>query len=119
VSGFIGRTGVTCFSPDLGTAHGAYTHQPVVDHERARAITADTAVPLVLHGGTGLDPAVVARLVDCGVRKINVSTQIKHAYLGSLASSAGAAEPLEALGRISAAVREVAVGYCRTFGRRG
>ncbi|MEI5098459.1 class II fructose-bisphosphate aldolase [Streptomyces sp. PmtG] len=119
VSEFIGRTGVTCFSPALGTAHGAYTHQPVVDHERALAITAATAVPLVLHGGTGLDPAVVARLVDCGVRKINVSTQIKHAYVGAMASSAGVTEPMEVLGRITAAVREVASGYCRMFGRRG
>jgi len=122
VNEFIGRTGVTCFSPALGTAHGAYAHQPVVDHERARAITAATAVPLVLHGGTGLDPAVMARLVDCGVRKINVSTQIKHAYVGAMASAADVAdvmEPLEVLGRITAAVREVASGYCRMFGRRG
>lgn len=117
---FVGRTGVTCFSPDLGTAHGAYVHQPVVDLERARAITAATAVPLVLHGGSGLDPAAVSRLVDCGVRKINVSTQIKHAYLSavSASASAGVTEPVEVLGRISVAVRDVAVEYCRTFGRR-
>ncbi|MEU5996769.1 class II fructose-bisphosphate aldolase [Streptomyces sp. NPDC047197] len=119
VRDFIGRTGVTCFSPDLGTAHGAYTHQPVVDHERAQAITATTGVPLVLHGGTGLDPQVVTRLVDCGVRKINISTQIKHAYVGAATAAASATEPLEVLDRISAAVREVAAGYCRTFGQRG
>ncbi|MGW7416300.1 class II fructose-bisphosphate aldolase [Streptomyces sp. NPDC054863] len=117
VAEFVGRTGVTCFSPDLGTAHGAYAAQPVVDFERARAITAATALPLVLHGGSGLDPATMSRLVGCGVRKINVSTQIKHAYLGAVSTSGGATEPVELLGRISAAVREVATGYCRTVGR--
>ncbi|MFI0976870.1 class II fructose-bisphosphate aldolase [Streptomyces sp. NPDC021093] len=114
---FVGRTGVTCFSPDLGTAHGAYVTQPVVDFEWARAITAATGVPLVLHGGSGLDPAVMSQLVGCGVRKINVSTQIKHAYLGAVSASGGVTEPVELLGRISAAVREVAAGYCRAIGR--
>ena len=37
VNEFIGRTGVTCFSPALGTAHGAYAHQPVVEGIENRA----------------------------------------------------------------------------------
>jgi fructose-bisphosphate aldolase class II len=115
---FVERTGVTCFSPDLGTAHGTYTRQPVVDHERARVIAAATSVPLVLHGGSGLDLGTVAQLVDCGVRKINVSTQVKDAYLGAVAGGAGTGEPLELLARVSGAVREVAAGYFRVFGRR-
>jgi hypothetical protein len=113
---FIRSTGVTCFSPDLGTAHGDYQAQPEVDFDRARAITAATGTPLVLHGGTGLDRATIAELVDCGVRKVNVSTQVKRAYLDAVVRVGGAGgEPLELLREVRGAVRDVASSYFRTL----
>ena len=36
-------------------------------------------VPLVIHGGTGLPPATVQRLISLGGSKFNVSTELKHA----------------------------------------
>jgi fructose/tagatose bisphosphate aldolase len=115
---FIRATGVTCFSPDLGTAHGSYRGQPEVDLGRARAISAATGTPLVLHGGTGLDPATIAGTVDCGVRKVNVSTQVKSAYLDAAARVQGAAgEPLELLQEVRSAVRDVAAGYFHLLDR--
>jgi len=38
-------------------------------------------VPLVVHGGTGLQPEVVKRLVALGGSKFNVSTDLKHALI--------------------------------------
>jgi len=38
-------------------------------------------VPLVIHGGTGLQPDVVKKLVALGGCKFNVSTDLKHALL--------------------------------------
>lgn len=113
---FVRATGVTCFSPDLGTAHGAYRQQPSVDFDRARALSAAVSVPLVLHGGSGLDFATMSRLVDCGVRKINVSTQIKQAYLDACSTAVRhgeLSEPLVLLERIRSAVRDTAASFIR------
>jgi tagatose 1,6-diphosphate aldolase GatY/KbaY len=38
-------------------------------------------VPLVVHGGTGLQPDVVKRLVSLGGAKYNVSTDLKHTLI--------------------------------------
>jgi len=36
---------------------------------------------LALHGGTGLDDEVFRRAITCGCAKINISTQLKHAFV--------------------------------------
>ena len=38
-------------------------------------------IPLVVHGGTGLAPDVVRRLVSLGGAKFNVSTDLKHTWI--------------------------------------
>jgi tagatose 1,6-diphosphate aldolase GatY/KbaY len=40
-------------------------------------------VPLVVHGGTGLPPQTVGRLIAAGGSKFNVSTDLKHALIDS------------------------------------
>ncbi|MDX6318386.1 MAG: tagatose 1,6-diphosphate aldolase GatY/KbaY, partial [Nocardioidaceae bacterium] len=51
---FIKRTGVDCFAPAIGNAHGQYTAAPVIDHDRVSDLVEATGVPMALHGGTGL-----------------------------------------------------------------
>jgi tagatose 1,6-diphosphate aldolase GatY/KbaY len=38
-------------------------------------------VPLVIHGGSGLPEWMVEKCVDLGVRKFNVNTEIRVAYI--------------------------------------
>jgi tagatose 1,6-diphosphate aldolase GatY/KbaY len=84
---FVERTGVDLFAPAIGTAHGIYkTKDPKVDFERlgkiAKLINGDgVKVPLVVHGGTGLPPAYVTRLIEVGGSKFNVSTELKHTLI--------------------------------------
>jgi tagatose 1,6-diphosphate aldolase GatY/KbaY len=81
---FVERTGVDLFAPAIGTAHGIYkTKNPKVDFERfgkiARLINGQgVKTPLVVHGGTGLPPDYVEKLVTLGGSKFNVSTELKH-----------------------------------------
>ena len=81
---FVERTGVDLFAPAIGTAHGIYkTKNPKVDFERfgkiARLINGQgVKTPLVVHGGTGLPPDYVEKLVALGGSKFNVSTELKH-----------------------------------------
>jgi len=84
---FVGRTGVDLLAPAIGTAHGIYkTKDPKVDVERLRRINEllngkGPRVPLVIHGGTGLPPDTVKKLIASGGAKFNVSTDLKHTLL--------------------------------------
>ena len=84
---FVTETDVDIFAPAIGTAHGIYkTKNPKLDFDRFEKIfnlfNEDKAtVPLVIHGGTGLQPDVVKRLVSMGGCKFNVSTDLKHSLL--------------------------------------
>jgi fructose/tagatose bisphosphate aldolase len=63
-------------------------------------------MPLVVHGGTGLQPDVVKRLVSLGGSKFNVSTDLKHVLIdatyGYITSHREEYNP----GKIDIAVRE-------------
>jgi len=110
---FIEATGVCCFSPDIGTAHGKYDEEPVLRTDILRTLAARTGVPLVLHGASGLSAEALREAITCGIRKINFSTALKSAYLWPMRK--GAAQPvdapLELLGSIKESVRD-AVAEC-------
>ena len=84
---FVEETGVDIFAPAIGTAHGVYkTKNPKLDFERMAEIHAlingkQVRIPLVVHGGTGLQPEVVKKLVSLGGSKFNVSTDLKHTLI--------------------------------------
>ena len=84
---FVDQTGIDIFAPAIGTAHGVYkTKNPKLDFDRLKEIADlingdETKIPLVIHGGTGLQPDVSKRLVSLGGSKFNVSTDLKHALI--------------------------------------
>lgn len=84
---FVERSGVDLFAPAIGTAHGVYkTENPKIDFDRfekiQRIVNGDRILaPLIVHGGTGLKPEVVKKLVALGGAKFNVSTDLKYALI--------------------------------------
>ncbi|RLC36515.1 MAG: tagatose-bisphosphate aldolase subunit KbaY [Candidatus Nealsonbacteria bacterium] len=86
---FVEETGIDILAPAIGTAHGIYkTANPKLDFDRFEKIfnlfnTKEPRVPLVIHGGTGLKPEVVKKLVTLGGSKFNVSTDLKHVLIDS------------------------------------
>jgi tagatose 1,6-diphosphate aldolase GatY/KbaY len=84
---FVDKTGIDLFAPAIGTAHGVYkTKNPKLDFDRLRKIfeifnAHGPKVPLVIHGGTGLQPDVVKKLIALGGAKFNVSTDLKHTLI--------------------------------------
>jgi fructose-bisphosphate aldolase class II len=51
---FVKETGVDFLAVAIGTAHGVYETEPVLDLDRLAKIRSKVEIPLVLHGGTGL-----------------------------------------------------------------
>ena len=73
---FIEATGIDCFAPAIGTAHGMYTTEPVINFDRVKEITSRKSIPIVLHGGTGLSYDTCRRLIQIGCAKVNISTKL-------------------------------------------
>ena len=80
---FIERTGVDCFAPAIGNAHGQYKQAPVLDAQRITDLVAATGVPMALHGGTGLSDDQFTDLIARGCAKVNISTALKETFMKS------------------------------------
>jgi len=70
-----------CFAPAIGTAHGVYKGVPRIAYELLEEIATKTAVPIALHGGTGLADDVFKKCISLGCAKVNISTQLKYAFI--------------------------------------
>jgi len=70
-----------CFAPAIGTAHGVYKGEPKIAYGLLEEIATKTAVPIALHGGTGLADDVFKKCISLGCAKVNISTQLKYAFI--------------------------------------
>jgi ketose-bisphosphate aldolase len=121
---FIEATGVYCFAPAIGTAHGLYTAKPTLMPERVSELVAMRPVPMVLHGGTGLSADQFADFIQRGCAKVNVSTALKIAYVDAhrsyLAENPDRNDPphlfAHVLGQVQAMVEEH-IDYFGSAGR--
>lgn len=77
--GFVERTGVDCLAVSVGTVHGRMKGAPKLDYARLGKIRDAVAVPLVIHGGTGLTDDQFRKLISHGVSKINYYTALADA----------------------------------------
>lgn len=122
---FIKRTGVNCFAPAIGNAHGQYRQAPTLNAQRVSDLVAATGVPMALHGGTGLADEQFTDLIARGCAKVNISTALKESYLRSSLESLRAAEqsnkwdPPTLFRAQRAAVLDMAKWHIRLFGGSG
>lgn len=72
---------LACFAPAVGTAHGVYRGTPKIAFDRLEEIAKRTGVPIALHGGTGLSDDVFTKCIELGAAKVNISTQLKYAFI--------------------------------------
>ncbi|BFH17143.1 class II fructose-bisphosphate aldolase family protein [Paenibacillus melissococcoides] len=77
---FVAATGVPTLAPAIGTAHGIYKGEPKIAFDRLEQIAKQVAVPLVLHGGSGIPEDQVKRCVKLGMAKMNVATELRIAF---------------------------------------
>ncbi|HAQ20534.1 MAG TPA: ketose-bisphosphate aldolase [Prolixibacteraceae bacterium] len=78
---FLDKVKVECFAPAIGTSHGIYKGEPNIAFDRLNEISQLSDTPLALHGGTGLSAEVFKKCISLGCSKINISTQLKYAFI--------------------------------------
>lgn len=82
---FLHETNVDMIAVAFGNAHGLYQGEPELHYELVEYTTQHTQKPFVVHGGSGLSENAIKRLLSIsGVKKINISTEVKMAYLNGI-----------------------------------
>lgn len=83
---FVRLTDCDCLAIAIGTAHGIYPKGfvPELKLDLLSEIKGQVSVPLVLHGGSSNSDAEIAESIRRGVRKINISSDVKDAYYQEL-----------------------------------
>jgi fructose-bisphosphate aldolase class II len=76
---YVDQTGVDFLAVSIGTVHGRMKGEPKLDFERLAQINGALGIPLVIHGGTGLNDQQFRQLIDNGVTKINYYTALADA----------------------------------------
>jgi tagatose 1,6-diphosphate aldolase GatY/KbaY len=80
---FIKQTGIDALAVCIGNVHGLYPLEPHLDFARLEQIRARVSIPLVLHDTSGLPNEMIRRSIELGVCKLNVNTELRHAYLAT------------------------------------
>jgi len=103
---FVKETGVDWLSVAVGSIHGAISGAAKdkakvaarLHIEHLRLLRNAVGVPLVLHGGSGVQRDSVLAGIKNGIAKINIGTEIRHAWEKTLAAGKGEQAAAEAVG---------------------
>lgn len=85
---YVKRTGVDFLAVSIGTVRGRRRRRPKLDYRRLARINDAVAVPLVIHGGTGLSDEQFQKLIAHGVAKINYYTGLSDVAAACLRANA-------------------------------
>ncbi len=87
-SRFARETGVDALAVSIGNVHLQRETSDGIDFAALRAIEAVTSLPLVLHGGSGVPPALRRTLArQHRVKKFNIGTELRQAFGAALRKS--------------------------------
>ena len=122
---FIRSTGIDCFAPAIGNAHGMYASEPKLDAQRVSDIVEAEPIPIALHGGSGMTPEQFSDLIARGCAKVNISTALKRTFMKSNLAflreteAADTWDPPSLFRHVRADVLEMASDHIRRFGSEG
>ncbi|XP_010693952.2 uncharacterized protein LOC104906826 isoform X1 [Beta vulgaris subsp. vulgaris] len=118
---FIDKTGIDALAVCIGNVHGKYpVNGPNLKLDLLKdlhALASSKGVILVLHGASGLPQELVKSCIDLGVRKFNVNTEVRKAYVDSLANPGK--DLVNVMTSAKDAMKAVVVEKMRLFGSSG
>lgn len=115
VKRFISEVDCDALAVGIGNAHGMYKGTPNLDFGRLSACRSMHTPPLVLHGGSGIPDDMIREAIAMGIRKINVATELRLAYLKGLEKVSGTGDFYETFRQAKANVTALARAKIRLF----
>lgn len=89
---FVRATGVDALAIAIGTNHGQFKSKTDVNIPLLKEINSVVDVPLVIHGGTGVKEEDYPELINNGIRKFNVGTELLVNWTKTAKETFGATE---------------------------
>jgi ketose-bisphosphate aldolase len=89
---FVEETGVDLLAISTGNVHILLNGQQALDLTHLAAIRRKVDVPLVLHGGSGIEPNSLSQAIASGVAKVNYGTYMKQRCLAAVRQTLAAAD---------------------------
>lgn len=83
---FVKETAVDALAVAVGNVHLLENKKAELDFGLIKTLRKKISVPLVLHGGTGIDFGDMKEAIRLGMCKVNVGTALKRAYLDYIQS---------------------------------
>ena len=77
---FVEETNVDSLAPAIGTVHGIYKGELNIDYDLIERLSNSLPIPLVMHGGSGLELDILKKCVECGINKINVNSDLQKVW---------------------------------------
>ena len=81
---FVAATKVDALAVAVGTSHAMLTRDATLDFDLIRQLHARVAVPLVLHGSSGVSDADLTRAVAAGMTKVNIATHLNNTFTAAV-----------------------------------
>jgi fructose-bisphosphate aldolase, class II len=115
------ESGADTLAVSVGSEHGQSSR---LDLELLSEIAEKTGIPLVMHGGTGIDPEDAKAATKLNVYKINIGAALITGFVAALAEGAGLPPDQEPkhqriLRHVGAKLRDIARGRISLFGASG
>jgi fructose-bisphosphate aldolase class II len=107
-AGYVAATGVDALAVAVGSSHAMLTRDAELDFDLIGRIRAEVpdAVPLVLHGSSGVPDVSLAKAVAAGMTKINIATALNISFTAAVRNRLAADEKLVDPRKYGAAGRE-------------
>ena len=77
---FVHDTNIDSLAPSIGTVHGIYKGKLNISFSLIQELSQKLDIPLVMHGGSGLNDLTLKKAVKCGINKININSDIQYAW---------------------------------------
>lgn len=113
---FAAETAVDGLAVAVGSSHAMTTRNATLGVELNEKLAASVAVPLVLHGSSGVADDQLRLAVAAGIRKVNVGTALNIAYTGAVreALTPTATDPRKFLAASRQAIGDTVAQLCLT-----
>lgn len=81
---FIEETEVDVLAISFGTAHGIYDNYPELNLQLLNKINKISKIPLVMHGGSGLEDIDYVNIVKGGISKVNYYSNLSYSIANAI-----------------------------------
>ena len=109
-AGYAAATGVDALAVAVGSSHAMLSRDAVLDLGLVARLRRAVAVPLVLHGSSGVPDDGITAAVAAGLTKINIATQLNKAFTAAVRACLASDQALVDPRRYGAAGRDAVAG---------